>query len=70
MKKRPKLKPVSEQLRAIIEDGSLSRYRLSKDSGVDASQLLRFINGTGKLTTASLDRIGKVLKLRITSELE
>jgi len=67
-KRKPR--PLSEQLRRLIEQGPLTRYRIAKDSGVDASQLLRFVHGRGKLTTDTLDRIGDVLKLRITSELE
>jgi len=46
-----KSKSLSDQLRKIIEHGPLTRYRISKDSGVDASQLLRFVHGRGKLTT-------------------
>ena len=69
-KRRRKPKSLSDQLRKIIEHGPLTRYRISQDSGVDASQLLRFVHGRGKLTTDTLDRIGDVLKLRIVSELE
>lgn len=69
-KKRRKPRSLSDQLRHLIETGPLSRYRISRDSGVDASQLLRFMRGDGRLTTESLDKIGDVLKLRITSELE
>jgi len=65
MPRRRKLPPLSEQLRKIIEDGPVSRYRISKESGVDASQLLRFVKGRGRLTTDSLDRIGLVLGLRL-----
>ncbi len=64
MKKRNKPKPLSQQLRKVIESGDLSRYEIAKRSGVDASQLHRFVNGTGRLTTDSLDKIGEVLKLR------
>ena len=65
MSKRKSANPptLSEQLRAIIVDGELSRYEIAKRSGVDASQLHRFVRGTGRLTTDSLDKIGKVLKL-------
>ena len=70
VKRRRKPKSLSDQLRKIIEHGPLTRYRISKDSGVDASQLLRFVHGRGKLTTDTLDRIGDVLKLRIVSDLE
>jgi len=69
-KRRPKPKTLSDQLREIIETGPLSRYRIAKDSGVDASQLLRFVRGDGRLTNDTLDKIGEVLKLRIESDLE
>ena len=58
-------KPLSEQLRKLIEESELSRYEIGKRSGVDASQLHRFVNGTGRLTTDSLDKIGEVLQLRL-----
>jgi len=69
-KKRTKSKALSDQLRDIIKSGPLSRYRIAKDSGVDASQLLRFVRGDGRLTNDSLDKIGEVLKLRLVSDLE
>ena len=59
---------LSEQLRKLIGNADISRYEISKRSGVDASQLHRFINGTGRLTTDSLDRIGEVLGLRFEQE--
>ena len=58
-------KPLSDQLRDLIKDSPLSRYKIAKDSGVDASQLHRFVNRTGRLTTDSLDRIGEVLGLQL-----
>ncbi len=67
---RMKPKSLSDQLRGIIKAGPLSRYRIAKDSGVDASQLLRFVRGDGRLTNDSLDKIGDVLKLRLESDLE
>ena len=64
MPKRRKPRPLSEQLRRLIKTSSMSRYRIAKDSGVDAGQLHRFVNGRGRLTTDSLDKIGEVLQLR------
>ena len=61
MKRQKKL---SDQLRRIIKDSELSQYRIALDSDVDKSQLSRFLHGTGRLTTDSLDRIGKTLGLR------
>jgi hypothetical protein len=43
----------------------MTRYAISKASGVDQSQLHRFVNGNGRLTTDTLDRIGAVLRLRL-----
>ena len=68
MGKRRKREFLSDQLRSLIEDGPLSRYEISKRSGVDASQLLRFVHGTGRLTTDSLDKVGDVLGLRIVAD--
>lgn len=70
MRKRKTRPPatLSEQLRDIIENGPVTRYRIAKESGVDASQLHRFVNGTGKLTTDSLDKIGAVLGLRFIQD--
>ena len=64
-RKRRKQKLLSDQLREIIEGGDVTRYRLS---AVDASQLCRFVQGKGKLTTDSLDRIGQALRLRIVQD--
>jgi len=67
-RKRRKQKLLSDQLREIIEGGDVTRYRLSKEAAVDASQLCRFVQGKGKLTTDSLDRIGQALRLRIVQD--
>ena len=64
--KRKRRRLLSDQLRDIIEKGPMTRYKISKRSGVDASQLCRFIHGTGRLTTDSLDKIGAALNLHIT----
>lgn len=61
-------KLLSEQLIAIIENGSMSRYRLSNEAAVDASQLCRFVQGKGRLTTDSLDRIVEALRLRLVMD--
>ncbi len=68
MARKRKNKRLSDQLRDIIENGPMTRYQIAKESGVDASQLHRFVNETGRLTTDSLDKIAAVLKLRIVVE--
>lgn len=57
--------PLSAQLREIIESSPMSRYRLAKMSGVDAGQIHRFLQGTGRLSTDTLDKIGAALKLSL-----
>ena len=62
-KRKPKL--LSDQLRVILDSNpKMTRYRLSLEAGVDQGQLSRFVLGKGQLTFNTLDRIGKVLKLR------
>lgn len=67
-KKKRDLPPLSDQLRAIIRDHDLSRNAICKAAEVDPSQLHRFLHGTGRLTTDSLDRLGRVLGLRFEAE--
>lgn len=67
---RRRRQSLSDQLRRIIKQSDLSRYEIAKQSGVDASQLHRFLNRTGRLTTDSLDKIGKALDLQLNSREE
>lgn len=64
-RKRRKPKLLSDQLREILDGGPMTRYRLSKEAGVDQGQLSRFVLGKGQMTFNTLDRIGQVLKLRL-----
>ena len=66
--KRKRIPPLSDQLRSIIEQAGTSRYRLAKDSKVDAGQLCRFMQGKVQLTLDTLDRIGLVMGLRLVVE--
>ncbi len=58
-------KTISEQLRKSILEAPITRYELSKRSGVGESSLSRFIHGRQSLTLASIDAIGDVLGLQI-----
>ena len=49
----------------LIQEHELSRYAICKAAAVDPGQMHRFIKGTGRLTTDSLDRIGSVLNLQL-----
>lgn len=65
--KPKKIKTLSDQLRQIIADSGLSRYEISKRSGVDEAALSRFANGKRGLTTETLDRLGPVLGLELSA---
>ncbi len=65
MKKKKEPKLLSAQLREILDSGVMTRYRLSKEAGVDQGQLSRFVLGKGQMTFNTLDRIGTVLKLKL-----
>ncbi len=69
-KKRRGPENLSDQLRAIIDNGTMTRYRLSKLSSVDGAQLHRFMHGIARLSTDSMDRIGQALKLRLIQDEE
>jgi transcriptional regulator with XRE-family HTH domain len=58
------MKPLSEQLREAIEKAGVSRYELSKKTGVSQSTLSKFILGQRPgLSFDALDRIGQELGL-------
>lgn len=54
-----------EILRAIERSG-LTPYEIAKRSEVDRAILSRFINGTGGLTLASLEKLAPVIGIWIT----
>jgi hypothetical protein len=62
-KKRPKL--LSDQLRQVIDDSGLTRYRISKETGISETALALFYNGHRGLSMRAMDTLGKFLELEI-----
>ena len=60
--KRP---PLSQQLRAAIEDSGETRYAIAKATGIDQSVLSRFVNGERGLSMNAIDILGGYLGLEI-----
>ena len=58
---------MTDQLRRLIEDAEISRYQLWQQTGIDQAVLSKFVNGKGGLSMESLDKIGEVLNLQITT---
>ncbi len=63
------MKPLSEQLRDAIEKAGITRYELSKISGVSQSTLSKFVLGTRPgLSFDAMDRVGLALGLVIVKK--
>jgi hypothetical protein len=58
----------SDELRAVIDNAPISRYRLWQLTGIDQASLTRFMAGKEGLSLAAIDKIAEVLGLHITVE--
>jgi transcriptional regulator with XRE-family HTH domain len=52
---------ICDKLRQAIEMDPRSRYRLSKETGIEQSQLSRFMAGTRILGIESIEKLAKAL---------
>ena len=68
MSKRQKIPArLSEQLmQALLECGE-TRYRVSKNTGIDEATLSRFVNGKQALSLEKVDILGHYLGLRLVA---
>ena len=57
---------VLNEIRKAIKSGGISRYALSKATGIDQAQLSKLMSGQGGLSIASLEKLAKHLNLEIT----
>jgi hypothetical protein len=63
------MKPLSEQLRDVIEKAGVSRYELSRATGVSQSTLSKFVlRQRPGLSFDAMDRIGEHLGLVIVKK--
>lgn len=62
-----KRKPISEQLKDLILNADVSRYRIAQETGLTEAALSRFVNGVAGLSLDSIDKIGEYLDLEITT---
>lgn len=67
---RKKAKPrrtdlLTDQLRQAIDDSSLTRYRIAKETGISESTLAQFYNGHRGLSMEALNALGDCLQLTI-----
>lgn len=61
-----KRKLISDQLRDAIESSEVSRYLVSKETGISQSTLSRFMSGERGLPLSAIDTLGEYLGLELT----
>ena len=59
---------MTEILRAAIKDSGLSAYRISKDTGLVAMSIIRFVEGETSLRLDKADVLAEYLGLRLTPD--
>ena len=64
-KRRKKPRWISDQLRRAIEDHPVSRYRISKDTGIDATVLSKFVRGERGVSLDTFDVLCEYLGLEL-----
>lgn len=57
---------VLETLRRAVEQSDETRYRIAKESGINASQLARLVSGERGLSLETAERLAEYLGLEIT----
>jgi hypothetical protein len=63
-------KSFTDQLRQSIRDSELTRYAISKQTGIDQAVLCRFISGECGMSLESVDRLMKCLNLKIKGKVK
>jgi transcriptional regulator with XRE-family HTH domain len=54
-----------DQLRTAIRASKKSRYRLAKDTGMDAAHLVRVMQGTRRVSLVNLEKLCAALGLEV-----
>jgi hypothetical protein len=61
-------KQFSDEIRAAVETCGMTRYRIAKDTGIDAAVLCRFVQGQVGLSMDTLDKLAECIGLHVFSE--
>jgi ribosome-binding protein aMBF1 (putative translation factor) len=62
------IKPISQQLREAIDASGMSRYRICKEIALGESTMSHFMAGQCGLQLSTIDRLGKLLGLKVVAE--
>jgi ribosome-binding protein aMBF1 (putative translation factor) len=68
MSKRKPKPTMTDALRSAIEDSGLSAYRISKDTGLVVSSILRFLDGETSLRLDKADLLADYLGLELVKK--
>lgn len=60
-------KPLSDQIRNAVDASGLSRYRISKETGISQTSLSRFMAGERGLPLSAIDTLGAFLNLEVVT---
>lgn len=55
----------SDSIRLAIDQSGMTRYEISKRTGVEQSALSRFMSGERGLSTSTLDKVAELLNLEV-----
>jgi ribosome-binding protein aMBF1 (putative translation factor) len=59
---------ISDQLRRAIEQSGMSRYRISRETGINESVLSRFVHSETSLSLETVDSLCALLGARLVVE--
>jgi hypothetical protein len=62
------MKPLSDQLRIAIVKSGISRYEISKQTGVSQAALSKFVLGHRGMSIKAIDAVGLFLGLSIATK--
>ena len=63
-------KRFSDEIRAAVENCGMTRYRIAKETDIDASVLCRFVQGQVGLSMDTLDKLAECIGLHVLWEQE
>ena len=61
-------KQFSDEIRGAVQNCGKTRYRIAKETGIDAATLCRFVQGQVGLSMDSLDKLADCIGLHVASK--
>ncbi len=62
---KPSIKSIEDQLRQLMDESGLTKYRLAKETGINEAALGKFYHGQRGLSMKALNALGKCLQLKV-----